>query len=192
MRPLLARPPAPVNFEVPGHVQSPGDLYRAQIAGRVPPGLRFEQLRELRHLGVEDMPHVWPPPDSLTLNKAYAIACPAIASTGTTIGTFQPQPGWWAVVRWVALCQTGVGFAEGSGAMTWRILLSGNPVADYGNVTIQIGNLNGAIVPAEVGPIIVRPNTKVVLQVDNLSVNPVGVNVVGIVRGWEWPSRRTS
>ena len=186
--------------QVPRHVQptiairnggrNPAEHFLSQLSGGTPAHIPFDEYERERR-GLEDYPHIWMPPDALSLNKIYTIAAPAFPTTGTQVGTFTPSTNWWAVIKWVTLMQTGPNFPEGTGVMTWRILVSGNPVADFGNVMVQVGQIAGAIVPQEVSPIIVRPNSKVIVQVDNLSLNPAGINVIAVLRGWEWPSRRS-
>ena len=170
--------------------QNPTDFYVGQLAGRIHPGRRFEDeanARELRSMGIEDMPHVWMPPDGLTLNKIFAIPVPAAPSTNNVVGSYTTRTNWFAVFNWVALCTNYPNFPDGTGAMTWRILISGNAPSDYGNVTTQIGTQND---PRPIGPIIVRPNSMVQVQVDNLNIVGAGSYVFGVLRGWEWPQRR--
>ena len=172
-------------------IHSQNDLFLAKVAGRVHPGQRFEDLenvREIQSLGIEDMPHIWMPPEGLTLNKIFAIPIPNAPTTGNVIGSYTTRPNWWAVFRWVSLCTNYPNFPDGTGAMTWRILVSGSAPSDYGMVTTQIGTQN---TPDEIGPIIIRPNSTVQVLVDNLSVNGAGSYVFGVLRGWEWPSRRS-
>lgn len=174
-------------------VGTPAELYLSQIAGQAPASQQYDDLpnvRDLRHVGIENMPHIWMPPQgSEPLNKTYSIACPAVGTTGNVIGSFTLKPNWWAVIHWVALCQSGPGFPEGSGGMTWRILSAGNPVSDFGNLTIQLGQIQGAIVPSRVAPIIIRPNSTVQAVCDNASLNPANVYVFAILRGWQWAHR---
>lgn len=184
---------AVVNGQPAPHVRTAAGHFLAKVAGQIPANQKFEDLpnlRELRTVGIEDMPHVWMPFGGQPLNKQYTIPAPALLSTNTVVGSFTTRPNWYAVFRRVALCQSNANFPEGTGAMTWRILSAGNPVSDFGNVTIQIGQIQGAIVPQEVAPIIIRPNSTVQIQVDNASWNPASVYVYAILRGWEWPHHK--
>ena len=163
--PITVQSPTMHNTWTP---RTPAEHFAAQLAGDVPTHVKFGEAQDRR---IEDYPWLWMPPDALPLNKSYTIAAPAIGSTGTQIGSFTPDTNWWAVIRWLTLMQTGPNFPEGTAALTWRI--------------------SGSIVPQEVAPIIIRPNSKVIFQVDNGSWNPAGVNVIAVARGWEWPSRQT-
>lgn len=173
-------------------VRTPADHFIAQIAGRIPASAKFEDredLAELQSRGIEDMPHIWMPHDGLPINKQFVIACPAVGTVGTVVGSYTLSQNWWSVIRRVSLFQTAPGYPEGSGDLTWRILVAGNPTADFGNLIVQMGQISGSAFPEEVSPVIVRPNSIVQVQVDNANWNPAGVNIIARLVGWQWPFR---
>ena len=86
-------------------------------------------------------PWVRQPPQGKRFSKIGSIPLPAADGLDHLVESFLVPVGYDGVIVSTVNEYTGMGFAEGSGDLTWRIQLNYRYVKDYGNITTTIGSL---------------------------------------------------
>ncbi len=65
----------------------------------------------------------------------------AVLDTDTVVQSFLVPTGYDGIIVAPVNIYTGLGFAEGSGDLTWRIKINMRYAKDYGNITTSMGSL---------------------------------------------------
>lgn len=107
-----------------------------------------------------------PPPGFRPFDYQASIAVPA-APTETTVLTMLADTSFGGVLHGIVCCFVGTGFVEGSGDLTWRLLINGNPHDGYGQVIVSLGQPNFQEVVR--GGIIFMPRDTITVTVTNIN-----------------------
>ena len=129
---------------------------------------------------------VYPGINCTSFSPAAYIALPAVGVTATIV-TFKVPKGQNGVIYEIAnVCQSAQ-FIDGSGSVTWAIAIDDHFAKNYQPpITCQLGLTTA---PRRLsGPIFVKENQQVSLQVTNVSltVGP-GAQAGGLLGGWFYP-----
>jgi hypothetical protein len=134
-------------------------------------------------------PWVKQPEQGRRFSKISSIPLPGVEQTDFLVATMQVPLGYDGVIPSVVQIYTGMGFAEGSGDIVWRIQLNQRYEKDYGNTKTSIGSLNVPY-PANSGAIRLLSgqtvNYFVSLGAGALG-NLVGGRIVCAMFGWFYP-----
>lgn len=86
-------------------------------------------------------PWVTMPPQGEQFRKIGSIARPAVENTDEVVLQFRIPVGSDGVIVSVVNEWTGLGFAEASGDLNWRLQINRRWVQDYGNIVTTLGSL---------------------------------------------------
>ena len=133
---------------------------------------------------------MYPPPGFKSFDPTGIISTPVI-NTETTVLILPIPIGWDGIILRIANVFIGPGFVDGSGDLTWRILVDNlNPVDNYGAILTTIGtySLGGyGITPREISGIIVRSGQNIYYTVTNTNAALIpGTQVACIFGGYFW------
>jgi len=129
------------------------------------------------------------PPDQWeNLDQLAYVAVPAIGAQAIIL-KFQVPLGRNGVIRKVANNFVGGGWTEGSGAVTWQILVDGAPPPGATSYDLILGSLGSPASPTEIAGFRVTENQVVELVVNNVSVVVAGQLSGGRLVGWLYPKQ---
>jgi len=138
-------------------------------------------------VGVSNLP-IWlyPPVDWENLDQLNYVNLPAIAATATIISYTIPA-GRHAVIQKVGNNFVGGGWVEGSGAVTWAILVDGFPPPGATSYASILGSLGSPASPTGISGFRVFENQVLTLVVNNVSVVLAGQLAGGRLTGYLYP-----
>lgn len=85
-------------------------------------------------------PWVEAPQNFLSYDEFGLVALPASPSVDATILSMLVPDGYDGVIKTISLNFTGGGFVQGSGDIVWRILIDGQAVRNFSNITTEKGS----------------------------------------------------
>lgn len=129
-------------------------------------------------------PTIYPPPEREPIDDINYIPLPAIGASAAVI-TRLVEPGFNGIIRAYANNFVGGGWTEGSGSVTWQILLDNAAVPGYDLIPASLGSpANPVYHPC--GFRIMEAQT-LILQVTNVSVVLAGQLIGGRFMGYYYP-----
>jgi hypothetical protein len=128
-------------------------------------------------------PWIYPPATFENIETSGYVAIPAIAASVDVISFLMPS-GRNGIIKKIANNFVGGGWVEGSGSITWAILIDDKAPDGFGVILNSLGNPSS---PTEIAGIRVFEGEKVRLQVTNVSVAVAGQLIGGRFLGWRYP-----
>jgi hypothetical protein len=129
-------------------------------------------------------PTVYPPPEREPIDLFNYVALPAIGAAATIVSV-QIEAGYNAIIRAYGNNFVGGGWTEGSGAVTWQILIDTAAVPGYDAILGSLGSpANPTYHPS--GFRVMETQT-LVLQVTNVSIVVAGQLSGGRLVGYYYP-----
>jgi len=129
-------------------------------------------------------PTLYPPPERDPFDDFAYVALPAIGASAVVL-TRQLDAGYNGTVRAYGNNFVGGGWTEGSGAVTWAILIDNAPVPGYDNILGSLGSpSNPTYHPCGIR---VNEGATLILQVTNVSVVLAGQVIGGRWMGYQYP-----
>ncbi len=89
----------------------------------------------------EKPPYLVMPPEGRQYQEINSIALPANNGTDTVVTTFKVPTGYDGVITSIVNMYTGAGFVEGSGNLTWRIMVGRRWGRNLGSIQTTLGSL---------------------------------------------------
>lgn len=134
-----------------------------------------------------DPPWVKMPAQGRRFSKINSIPLPGNGSGDQLITSMLVPLGWDGVIISTANMFTGQNFLEGSGDISWRLMINQRFVKDMGNLQTTLGSLTQPW-PVNSGSIRLLSG-QLVRWFVNISLGSMAVNgrCIGAVFGWFWP-----
>lgn len=129
-------------------------------------------------------PWIYPPAEAEPIDDIVYIALPAIGATSVVL-TRTIDPGYNSVLQAFANNFVGGGWTEGSGAVTWRILIDQRAVPGYDSIPASLGSPANPV--RHPSGIRVFESSTVQLTVTNNSVVLAGQLIGGRWQGYFYP-----
>lgn len=138
-------------------------------------------------VGISNLP-IWlyPPVDWENLDQLNYVALPAIGATASIISYTIPS-GRHGVIQKVGNNFVGGGWVEGSGAVTWAILVDGFPAPGATSYAAILGSLGSPANPTGISGFRVFENQVLTLVATNASIVVAGQLVGGRLTGYLYP-----
>jgi hypothetical protein len=130
--------------------------------------------------------HLYPPKSWENLDKCSYVALPTIGSQAVVV-SYQVPLGRSAVINKVANNFVGGGWVEGSGAVTWQILVDGTPPPGAHDYSLILASLGSPANPVGIAGFRVFENQVLTLVVNNVSVALAGQLSGGRLIGYVYP-----
>lgn len=134
-------------------------------------------------------PWVKMPPQGKRFGHPSSIALPPADAVDYVVQSFLVPTGYDGVIAAPVNIYTGMGFAEGSGDLTWRIKINLRWAKDYGAITTSLGSLTQPYYNANSQ--ILLQSGQLVQYLVNRSVaslgNLNGGRIIVGLWGWFWP-----
>lgn len=132
-------------------------------------------------------PWIEMPPDGEPFNPLTWIAMPAVAAgVDNPVVTITVPPGRDGVITRLANMVLGVGWAQGTGDLIWKILRNGEAVRNFENVLASLGNVGNPLYLFKSG-IRIYENDVVQWTLQNTALVPGGQQVGAMFGGWFYP-----
>jgi len=138
------------------------------------------------------MPDVSPqsqmPLNGQRLDQVASIALPANNGLDTTVLSYRVPAGWDGIIVSLVNYWTGTGFVDGSGNLTWRLLINEYYVKGYGNVRFTYGSLQNRY-PLEGAYFPIRQGDLITYQVNHAVASGLTTgNIVVGFGGYTYPT----
>ena len=157
------------------------------LSGTVPMGVGQDALNSGPNVQPVDLPYRnFVPNNWENIDQLNYANLPAIGAQATIITIRVPQ-GRNGIIRKVGNNFVGGGWVEGSGNITWQILVDGNPppgATSYNNI---LGSLGSPANPVEISGFRVFENQTVTVVVNNVNVAVAGQLVGARLVGYFYP-----
>ncbi len=127
-----------------------------------------------------------PPADWQNLDLIAYVALPAIAAQANVI-SYQIPPGYNGVIKKVANNFVGGGWSEGSGGVSWQILLDGSPPPGATNYDLILASLGSPANPVAIAGFRIYENQVLTLVVKNVNIVVAGQLSGGRLIGYLYP-----
>lgn len=129
-------------------------------------------------------PTIYPPPERDDIDDFAYIALPAIGASAAIL-TRQLDAGHTGILRAYGNNFVGGGWTEGSGAVTWAILIDSAPAPGYDNILGSLGSpSNPTYHPAGIR---ISEASTIIFQVTNNSVVLAGQVIGARWLGYQYP-----
>lgn len=130
-------------------------------------------------------PWVTPPAGFDSFDNNGVVALPAVGASAFII-QFRVPAGYDGVIKRISHNTAFGGFVNGSGDISWRILVGGVAARNYNNMLSEMGSQQ---IPRDVAGIRVFSGQLVQYQVNHVGNAALNGNVVATVGGWFYPRR---
>lgn len=132
-------------------------------------------------------PWVEAPQNFLPFDETGLVDLPVVGSADTTILSMIVPDGQDGIIKGYSLNFTGGGFVQGSGDIVWRVLIDGQAVRNFSNITTEKGS------PEQVRPISggirIFSGQLVTAVVNHVADVTLSGKVSANFSGWYYPSK---
>ncbi len=144
------------------------------------------------HIMTMRSPLLDPPPGSWPFLPNGSTTMPAIGQQATVCQQTVPANRAGTILRVANGTAVGEGidgWINGSGSLIWQIYRNGSPYQYLGKIVVLFGmvELGGAPLAS---PLRIRANDNIALVVTNVSINPEGQIIIGLLNGFTYPQNQ--